>query len=221
MFDREEMKNAAKNVLSGRWKTVIAVTLVYILITAAIQVAIYIAFPYRAHHRFTLIYNIASFASIIITAPLQIGFLKYYIKFINTNGEADIEELFSGFNIAGKAILLYFWVLLWTCLWMLLLVIPGLIKYISYSQSFYILAENPEISVRQAMRTSIEMTDGFKLDMFVMYLSFIGWLIAAALTLGIGFFWLIPYVTMTLTFMYFELKKNLLYRNKEINQPSI
>ena len=71
--------------------------------------------------------------------------------------------------------------------------------------SFYILADHPEITVREAMNESKRMTQGHKMDLFILQLSFIGWGILATLTFGIGYFWLIPYMQVTMANTYKKL----------------
>ena len=116
-----------------------------------------------------------------------------------------IEDAFSGFKNFGKSIGLFFWQLLWVFLWTLLFIIPGIIKSYSYCMSFYILADHPEITVREALNESKRMTQGHKMDLFILQLSFIGWGILATLTFGIGYFWLIPYMQVTMANTYKKL----------------
>ena len=74
--------------------------------------------------------------------------LIFAIRF-SREEKPEVGVLFEGFNNFGPALGLYLWNALWVCLWMLLLIIPGFIKSISYSMSFYILADNPKIGVRE------------------------------------------------------------------------
>ena len=67
----------------------------------------------------------------------------------------------------------------------LLLIIPGIIAAIGLTFYTYVVADNPELDVTNALRKCWEMTLGFKMDLFVFYLSFIGWAILAPFTLGI------------------------------------
>lgn len=73
--------------------------------------------------------------------------------------------------------------LLWV--WMLLFIIPGIIKSLSYSMAPYILADCPQVGAREALRLSKRMTNGHKAEIFVLQLSFIGWMILGAITFGI------------------------------------
>ncbi len=98
--------------------------------------------------------------------------------------------------------------LVYIFLWTLLLVIPGIIKAIAYSQTFYILAEDPTISSEAAINKSMAMMDGHKMDYFVLMLSFIGWALLSILTLGIGFLFLMPYIQVTSANFYLNLKES-------------
>ena len=72
---------------------------------------------------------------------------------------------------------------------------------------YYIIVEYKDVSVTKAMRISMEITKGHKWDIFVMYLSFIGWDILCILTVGIGTLWLTPYKNMTYTNAYHAMLK--------------
>jgi uncharacterized membrane protein len=99
------------------------------------------------------------------------------------------------------------WQLLWVTLWTLLFIIPGIIKAIAYSQMYYIIVEYKDVSVTKAMRISMEITKGHKWDLFVMYLSFLGWDLLSLCTLGILQLWLAPYKNMTYINAYHSLVK--------------
>ena len=91
-------------------------------------------------------------------------------------------------------------------MWMLLLIVPGIIKALSFSMTFYILADDKEISAMDAIKKSEQMMDGNKSQLFYLGLRFLGLAFLCILTLGIGFLWLMPYAQVTLTTFYDELK---------------
>jgi uncharacterized membrane protein len=99
------------------------------------------------------------------------------------------------------------WYALWVILWSLLFIIPGIIKALAYSQCMYMIADNPAVKVRDALKISIKMTNGYKGAIFVMGLSFLGWALLCVLTLGIGFLWLAPYMNASFTNLFFKLKE--------------
>lgn len=96
---------------------------------------------------------------------------------------------------------------LYIFLWSLLFIIPGIIKAYSYSQTFYIKAENPDIPASRAIELSKIMMDGHKGQLFYLHLSFIGWSILSAFTLNIlGVVYVFPYYYASLAFAYQEIK---------------
>ena len=117
-----------------------------------------------------------------------------------------IGDLFGQFNQWWSAYKVMFLTGLFTFLWSLLLVIPGIIKGYAYSMAMYILAENPEIGAREALRRSQEMMDGHKLELFCLHLSFIGWHLLAIITFGIAYVWVMPYINATVTNFYNDIK---------------
>ncbi|GHT57847.1 hypothetical protein FACS18945_2990 [Bacteroidia bacterium] len=93
-----------------------------------------------------------------------------------------------------------------TCQWSLLLIIPGIIAAISYSMTFYIIADDPAISAMDAINKSKKMMYGYKMKYFCLSLRFLGWALLCILTLGIGFLWLMPYIQVTFAKFYDDLK---------------
>ena len=141
---------------------------------------------------------------IFVFNPLEIGARRFFYR--NINEKAELKEVGFGFdrNYMGSVKTMFLRDL-YTGLWTLLFIIPGIIKSYSYCMSFYILADHPEITVREAMNESKRMTQGHKMDLFILQLSFIGWGILATLTFGIGYFWLIPYMQVTMANTYKKL----------------
>ncbi|WP_242144811.1 MULTISPECIES: DUF975 family protein [unclassified Bacillus cereus group] len=90
-------------------------------------------------------------------------------------------------------------------------IIVSIIASFSYAMTFYILVENPEYSVLQALKESKSIMKGHKMDLFLLWLSFIGWGILAMFTLGIGFLWLYPYFTTTTAHFYQYISEKELY----------
>ena len=101
--------------------------------------------------------------------------------------------------------------------WSLLLIIPGIVKSLAYSQTFYILRENPQMSPWEAMKESEKMMAGHKTDMFIFGLSFIGWVILVPFTLGIGYLFFVPYVLTSYASYYENLKKEYYGNNTTVN----
>ncbi|WP_411680612.1 DUF975 family protein [Clostridium thailandense] len=150
---------------------------------------------------------------IFIGYSLEVGGRRFFIKSAQYRNN---KKCFSfGFNeqnymgITKTMFVTNVFILLWT----LLLIIPGIIKSYAYRMVPYILADNPNIGVQEAITLSNEMTKGHKFDMFVLDLSFIGWYILGALALGIGVLFVMPYENATNAELYLVLRKDALENN--------
>lgn len=95
-----------------------------------------------------------------------------------------------------------------TLLWLLLLIVPGFVKAYEYSMIPYLLAENPNLSASQAFSLSKQMTIGQKMDLFVLDLSFLGWIILGLICCGIGILFVLPYPEATRAEVYLNLKES-------------
>jgi uncharacterized membrane protein len=131
-------------------------------------------------------------AGMLITGPLVLGL---YILFLNiTRGtEARFSQLFDGFGSFGNALAAYIVMCIFIVLWMLILIVPGIIAALGYSQTFFIMADNKNIDGLAALRRSKEMMQGHKGKLFGLCCRFIGWFLLGIITLGIGFLWIGPY----------------------------
>jgi len=144
---------------------------------------------------------------IFIGAPLSVGGRTYFLKGIE--GEADPVHLAWVFKSPAylQVVKTMFMRALYTFLWTLLLIIPGIVKSYAYRMVPYILAEEPDLDTDSAIRKSMDMTQGEKMNMFVLDLSFIGWYILGALMLGIGIFFVHPYYEATYAQLYDTLRR--------------
>ena len=117
-----------------------------------------------------------------------------------------MSQIFKGFNHFGKTLIIYILVNIYVILWSLLLIIPGIIAGYKYSMTYYILVDNPEISASEAITKSKEMMNGNKAKLFWLLLSFIGWYFLSIISGGIGFIWLVPYVSASTATFYEDIK---------------
>ncbi|TDK60980.1 DUF975 family protein [Bacillus salipaludis] len=151
-----------------------------------------------------------SFVSTLITIaliPFTVGVYWFYLSLVRLKNP-EISYAFSiykdgktSFKMIGVSILQGLFVFLWS----LLLFIPGIIKSIAYSQTYYLLRDHPEYSVLEAITESRRRMNGYKWKYFLLGLSFIGWGILCLFTLGIGFLWLVPYVSTAMAAFYNEI----------------
>lgn len=141
----------------------------------------------------------------LIAAPLEVSGRRFFME--ASQRRFDLGEL--GFGFSGNFFNVFKVILLrdvFICLWTLLLVVPGIMKMYSYRMVSYILAENPDMNYKRALKISEEMTKGYKMELFILDLSFMGWLILGALCFGIGIFFVLPYVEATNTEAYLFLR---------------
>ena len=145
--------------------------------------------------------------SIFVTDALTVGVNNYFIK--NTDSKPSFADAFSGFKVKyGRNIGTLLLVGIKTVLWTLLFIIPGIIKSFEYAIIPYILADDPEISSKDAFKKAKQMMNGNKWRLFKLEFSFIGWTLLCVLTLCIGAAFLIQYVNAATAEFYVELKNN-------------
>lgn len=180
---RAELKQQARSLISSHYWPIIGATFLTLLIYSAAA----------------SVFSLASF----FLFPLLCGLTLYYLALADGK-EPAIGDLFNnGFDgsyylrrVGG-----YAWMSLFIFLWSLLFVIPGIVKAFSYALTPYILARYPKVKAQDALKVSMACMDGHKAELFVLYLSFVGWGILSTITFGIvGIFFSIPYLSITLTF---------------------
>nr|WP_312578353.1 DUF975 family protein [Sedimentibacter sp.] len=155
---------------------------------------------------------------ILIGFSLEVGGRKYFIQ---SARRMDNKKCFT-FAFIGQnythIIAAMIRKAIYNFLWTLLLIIPGIIKHYEYRMVPYILADNPNIGSKESIKLSMDMTEGHKFNMFVLDLSFIGWIILGALALGVGIYFVNPYIFATEAELYLVLRNNAIegkYNNYE------
>ena len=144
---------------------------------------------------------------LIIGGPLSLGYTTL-ILLISRNQKPDFAILFSGFKRFGVSLAAYLLMSIFTILWLLLLIIPGIIAWLRYSQTFYILSEDEKISPLGAISKSKEMMVGNKWKLFCLYCRFIGWFILCIVTLGFAGLYVGPYISQSCANFYNDLIKD-------------
>lgn len=223
-WTRQEVKTKAKAVMSvSYWKMLVA----SILLTAVaggvpyIAEAVFSPVPMPIDTDYATVTNIILGASMVacvlnliwlclVAAPVEIGVTKYYIQVSEDSGTA-MDRCFDGFRYNWKNIVwVYFLMIVKIFLWALLFIVPGIVKAYEYSMIPYLLAENPNISAKEAFEASKKMTDNEKWNLFVLDFSFIGWYLLGLLCCGVGTIFVAPYARATGTQVYFVLKTKLI-----------
>jgi len=174
-----EVTARARRALSGRWMLPIGVCLVLGVLQSGGGI------PF-----------LGPIVSMIISGPLQLGAAIFFLTFVR-GGQADFEMLFRGFKNFGNALGAYILMAVFIALWSLLLIIPGIIACLAYSQTFFLMAQDSRLGPMEAIQASKELMVGHKGRLFCLGLRFFGWALLCILTLGIGFFWLGPYASVS------------------------
>jgi uncharacterized membrane protein len=197
MRSRQEIKFLAKEAMKEQRGTAILIYLLVALIGGVGSFLGYIPF----------IGPLASIALSFLTMALGVNVCAAFIK-IYYKEKTDVGFVFNSLSVNFfRKVGGMYWMGLWTFLWSLLLIVPGIIKSLAYSQTSYILADCPDVGATDALKLSMRMTDGHKMELFVLGLSWIGWCMLSALTFGIvGIVYVFRYVGTTAAGYYVELR---------------
>ncbi|RKP44104.1 DUF975 family protein [Cohnella endophytica] len=201
MLTSAEIRAKARESLSGNWKPAVLNFLLYLVVTGVLAGISYIPL-------------IGWVAQLLLTGALAYGVYTYYLL-IARKENPTTGTLFSGFEKFVPTFLLYLLMSIFTFLWMLLLIVPGIIAALRYSQAYYILRDNPDIGAMEAIRRSKALMDGNKGRLFILGLTFIGWFILGIITAGIGLLWIAPYYLTAMGHFY----DNLINKKVEAPEP--
>lgn len=179
-MSRQEIKSRAKSslgkgIFSTGWLMAVLAVLIYSAISGVLS--------------FTFI------GVLIVAGAFSYGLSYVFLKNSRDGQPIEIGDVFSGFthDFVGNFVL-GLMVSIFTALWTLLFIIPGIVKSYSYSMSFYIKVDHPEKGWKECIDESRKMMNGHKMDLFIQDLSFIGWMIVGSLCLGIGTLWVTAYM---------------------------
>ena len=195
MLDRKTIKQHAKSVLSANYGVIIGTFAVYALISFVCGMV-----PY-----------IGGIACMIVVPVVMIGMMNLLVR-LYRGEKVEFSDMFNGFQNFGHNLGGYWYMYLFLFLWTLLFYIPGIIKGYAYFMAPYILMDQPEIDATEALEKSKQMTNGHKMDLFVMHLSFIGWALLSVFTFGLlSFFYVVPYMMLTSAGYYVVLRNQEIY----------
>ncbi|WP_169922428.1 DUF975 family protein [Lactobacillus terrae] len=228
---RAELKQDVKNMYKGNWLYAILLNIIPAMIVLGairiievifLPISVLISEPVNNGQPLALIIFILIGLVSFIILTIGMMLVSYGVMFTllgwlrgeKINMDSVFNSGFSGFSpkyVKGNIIIgiessLYFY------LWSLLLVVPGIIKMISYSQAIYLYKDyidegnKKEYNFGDFINESRKLMNGHKWEYFVLQLSFLGWFLLSILTLGIGFIWLTPYINATNANFYDNLK---------------
>ena len=218
MKTNQELKNSALAALKGNWAPAVLGAIFFTFATCLItfpgycsnMAAFGMPFFDSINPKVLKIFSNSSFLlNFFLLYPLTLGYSVAHKELLQ-NGDAAITRntvrlAFSDYVRNAVSILLVY---LYTLLWTLLFIVPGIIKGLAYSLTPFIVKDNPQLSPNQAINLSMKMMKGHKFDLFYLYLSFIGWIFLAILTLGIGLLWVIPYMQTSMAAFYLDVKND-------------
>ena len=199
MRTNKELRSQALAGLKGNWGPAVLLSLIYLAISGLSSVvpggSLLVAF--------------------LVSLPLSVGIYEAFRKLVIGEKVQLVEYSFDlGFNGWKHNVAVMGLSAIYTFLWTLLLVVPGVIKSLSYALTPYIAAEKPELSANETIELSMKMMDGHKMDLFVIWLGFIVLSILCVFTLCIGYLWLLPYMYAKMAAFYEDVKAE--YESKNV-----
>lgn len=208
ILNRPAIKAEAKSFIgqNARWWKMTLATIAIYLISGGFSIYVNIATVINRDDPSTTVGYSSSIITLLLI-PFTIAASGYYLNHIrgfNPEWKSLYKE---GIDNYGSYLVTGVLVNVFTVLWSLLFVVPGIIKALAYSQANYVIHDNPRLKGKEAIEISKRMTNGFKGDLFSMYLSFIGWYILVGLTGGILSIYVTPYVETTAAMYYENLKR--------------
>ncbi len=218
MIDRLDLKYRANRAVSETQPSPYVVTFVFLLLSAVVNFLttklndpFYLPsvdfdlngyLPYLRKSLFPGALLI--FALNVLMQAVSVGYLSYALK-IARRQPARMEHLGDGFyrfwTVAGIYILEGIFIFLWS----LLLIIPGIVASYKYRLAYYLALDRPDLGPLQCISESKRLMNGYKSELFVLDLSFLGWYILGALTFGIVLVWKLPFIHVTYAFFYRQL----------------
>ena len=186
-----DLMRMARESLRARWGLGVGIMLLYQLIVSGVSGFIPVVGP---------------LACLIIAGPMSVGLCLVFLS-VARRAEANVGQLFHGFNRFGTALGAYALMCLFILLWSLLLIIPGIIAGYAYSMTFFIIADDRSVKALDAITRSKEMMRGKKWKLFCLFWRFFGWALLCILTLGIGYLWLGPYMQTSIAHFYDDVRQ--------------
>jgi uncharacterized membrane protein len=214
MRKNQEYKAMALASLKGNWAPVVVASIVMMAFTYVIYGPYTVISELMMNHitvnpKLALVSLAVYILGIpLVFMPLNVGY-TYAANRLFVEGDSRVtgNTFRDAFGCWGRNVWGMFLVGVFTFLWSLLLIVPGIVNFYAYAMTPYILVDNPELSANQAINMSREMMKGHKFDLFFLQLSFIGLIFLSIFTLGIGLLWVMPYMMTAQAAFYQDIKK--------------
>ena len=187
--ENRTLMTQARESLKGHWGVAVMGNAIYMIIMILFQ-----GIP-----------RVGWIGTLIIGGPYLLGYSIFFLS-LSRKQEPRLSHLFEGFYHFADALVAYLLMTLFIILWTLLFIIPGVVASLSYSQTFFILADNRQLKGSEALRESRAMMKGNRWKLFCLCWRFFGWFLLGILSMGIGFLWIVPYLATSLAHFYNDLK---------------
>lgn len=210
-IDAFDLLHESRASLSGNWGKGALLTLSYVGLVFVVYFVLYVLLALCGMDLDSEVTSIFELPiDIFLELPLLFGLSLVFLWFVKDNRNFEMKDVFSAFNNTyyWKSIGVNLLMGIYIVLWALLLIIPGIIKALSYSMATYIIAENPEMRVEEAIQRSMKMMDGHKMELFILFLIGFGLVILSALTLFIGLLWIMPWMQVVMVKFYLYVKED-------------
>ena len=192
MKTSSELRAQAWGVLSGKWGMAVVATLVYGVISGVLSFIPFVSW----------------IATLLVSLPLAYGFTIMLLNVVR-GSDVQLDTMGEVFKDYGRILGTMLLSSVYQFLWMLLLIVPGIIKGYSYALTPYLLKDHPELKFNAAIEESMRLMSGNKMRLFLLDLSFIGWFLLGLITFGIAFLWITPYWNTARAAFYEDLMKAL------------
>lgn len=200
IITRPELKNEALATLRGKWTQPVLAALILFVVSALTEGG--------NQTQSTTFITIGFLVSLLVQLNLSYGFSVGMLRFRRGREESVSEMLSAGFKEDyGRVLGIELLKSIFIVLWCLLLIIPGIIKSYAYAMTEFIAEDNPLLGPNECIDRSKAMMNGHKMDLFLLDLSYIGWILLGLLSLGIGFLWISPWMQMAHVRFYEEIKQ--------------
>ncbi|MDE7164040.1 MAG: DUF975 family protein [Clostridiales bacterium] len=179
MLTAKDYRQRAWNALNGKWGVVV---ITYFLVAVVTGLCGGLSFI-----------GVGAILLFILEGPIRYGLSVQSLNAVRGK-TVDVKDVMAAQNRFADTVIAYIINSIYTFLWALLFIIPGIIAAYSYSLTYYLMIDNPKLTPDQARRESMRLMVGHKWELFCLHLSFIGWILLCTLTFGILTFWVMPYM---------------------------
>ena len=144
---------------------------------------------------------------LIVKEALAVGLATFFLR-LQRESRCQFADLFCCFRSPERFVVVFLASLvsgLLIAIGLVLLIVPGIILGIAFSMLSFVLADDPAITIAQALRKTWSLMQGNRWKYFCLNCRFIGWFVLCALTFGIGLLWLQPYFLSTAARFYLDI----------------